>query len=154
MTTLMNSDAASAIRTFCAAFARRRFMTAPEFSAPASWHAFRDQYEQDYGSQIHPIRTQWFADMVRRATNADLDALEALRTEEGTSDFQTCMVRCIQQNLLEKAYEERPDSTAAIPFWFHAQGWDIPPEWVAAAQAPPAVNPSLAATEADYAAGT
>ena len=50
-------------------------MTAPEFSAPASWHAFRDQYEQDYGGQAHPIRTQWFADMVRRCTAADLDAL-------------------------------------------------------------------------------
>lgn len=103
-THLMNADFVAAFRTFVASFARRRFMTAPEFSSPRSWHAFRDQYEQDLAGQLHPIHTMWFADMVRRCTTADLDALDALRTEEGASGFQTCMIRCIQQNLLEKAY--------------------------------------------------
>lgn len=161
MTPLMNNDAATAIRNFCAAFARRRFMTAPEFSAPASWHAFRDQYEQDLAGQLHPIRTQWFADMVRRATAADLDALDALRTEEGADGFlganpgvpgqaakpdgfQVCMIRCIQQNLLEKAYEiwdgdnrqwdpvlkrHVHAASPAIPTWFRAHGWNLPEDW-------------------------
>jgi hypothetical protein len=159
MATLMTNDAEAAIRAFVVSFSARRFMTAPEFSSPRSWYAFRDQYEQDYGGQLHPIRTQWFADMVRRATAADMDTLDSMRTGlppqgGGVDGFMICMIRCIQQNLLEKAYDQWETTrggSPAIPTWFRAQGWVIPAEWDHD-RPPPARNPYKVFVEAEYAA--
>jgi hypothetical protein len=129
MATIITPAIQDELRAFCAAFASRRMMQPPEFTA--HWRHFRDMYEQSYGGIPFATEQPWFAALITHGTTEDFAALIAVN--DGRCDFRDAMIRCIIQNLLEEAWAADQRATqrgetvsTALPAWFRSIGARAP----------------------------
>lgn len=127
------TDMLDRIRTACNEFATRlRYYEGHPIDLldPYIWYAL----QRVYALQTTDIqRSIWFRHLLRHATAADLDALNAL--VDGASGIHAYMFRSLQTSLLKCAYQRdqaHKSVSVAIPVWFRDHGdWGtvVPVNW-------------------------
>jgi hypothetical protein len=131
VTPIVTESVQQEIRSFITKFSLNYSNQPPEFTDKRRWYYVRDLYERDI-IDTNPIRTDWFYSLLVNATKNDLDAIVTAYSVEKYSGFAFCLMRCLQQNLIEQASEL--DKTGipvsrAIPEWFRNAGWNVPKKW-------------------------
>jgi hypothetical protein len=117
------------LRIWREAFLKRWAMQPPEFFLWGGLHN-EDLYSRDIGDMTNPLRTEWFPQLVREATLADLDAIE--RNLGGESVSCRGYQRFFQAELLRAAKKEHDEGrpySEEIPTWFRFKDWNIGPKW-------------------------
>lgn len=101
-----------------------------------NWRFYLERYRMDFGSQINPVNTPWFKDLVARGTTEDLDAVyKALSTRPGEFFHIPCGYQdFFMHELLWKANDARcarpvRKHTIAIPKWFRSRYMPIGGLW-------------------------
>lgn len=143
MATIITPAIQDELRAFCKAFAARRMLQPPEFTA--HWRHFRDMYEQSYGGIPFATDQPWFPALIARGTTEDFAALIAVN--DGRCDFRDAMIRCIIQNILEEAWgaDQRGETVStALPAWFRSIGARTPEDDLWNCMRPAATEPEEA----------
>lgn len=116
---------AATLSEWAEAFPIRWVYKPPEFFDVRYLSEYDYLYRRNIDDRVNPIYADWFPQLVREATEADLTLLE---TSLGTDGIRKGYLRFFQYELLEAvkaaAAATRPYS-AIIPGWFRAKGWRI-----------------------------
>ena len=130
---IVNDTVKEYINNFTKKFTMRHSHQPPEFTDKRIWYHFRDMYEEYISDITHPIHTSWFYELITSANQKDLDELvNAFNNKEMVESYYFCMMRYVQQNLLEKAYQldkKNVPISKSIPEWFRNAGWTISSKW-------------------------
>lgn len=139
MAAIITPEITDAMGRYCRAFASRWFLQPPEFTDRSAigrgdWeHAFGDFYRRSYAGIPFPADTPWFARLIREGTEDDLAAFKAaFWNAEGSDSYSKAMHSYLMHNLIRRAWaadQNEEDVAVAIPEWFRAQGWGLPPNW-------------------------
>ena len=133
-TLIITSSIKNQIHNFITKFSKEYSFQSPEFRNKLSWYYSRDMYENNLKDEINPINTDWFKNLIVNATIKDLDELViAYSIDEGIyPGIAFCLMRCIQQNLIEKAYKLDKIGikiSTDIPQWFRKAKWNCVEKW-------------------------
>lgn len=130
MTTHVITDSIKAeLEAWRGAFIKRWETQPPEFFTMCGMR-YEDHYSSNISDMINPIRTEWFQQLVREATLADLDAIER---HLGGESISYRAYQCFFQSELvmaaKKAHDEKRPYSEEIPLWFRFKDWNIGPKW-------------------------
>jgi hypothetical protein len=134
MSTIITPVVIEMFRVWMDAFRDRWASQPPQFTntrySQRGW-SFHDHYMGLVGDirVPNPRNEPWFNQMILSGTAADLDALLTAFTPD---PWDQAYLSFIQFELLEEAYNQDEKGvlvSKALPAWYRARGWGIPPKW-------------------------
>jgi hypothetical protein len=136
MTSVITDSIKLKMEAWRGAFIGRWGTQPPEFFSVIGSIRNEEHYSSNIGCLTNPIHTEWFQQLVREATLADLDAIESHPSSEeeaGTPvQIYHAYRRFFQEALLKaakKAHDEGRPYSEEIPLWFRFKDWNIGPKW-------------------------